>query len=346
MEPNEKHIIFDIKTGALLKVVGLILLVALLYFIRDLVVILLAALILAAVINPLADWFQKRRVHRGVAVLITYILILALLTLIVMLIFPPIRAEISDFSSNFGSYLNKIKTSYAHLLVTTEQLGFADNLISQAGDFGSGIGKAATGVYATVAGVLGGLVSVILIFVFAFYLVVEKGNLKNLLSFALPQKYHSHLENYFDQISGKISSWIRGQIILGIIIGFCIWSALSLLGIKYALVLALFAALLEFIPFVGPIITAIPAVILALAYSPLKAVIVVVIFWAINRLENDVLVPKIMQRATGLNPVITLLAVAVGFKLGGVLGIILAVPTATAFGVIIKDILERRPISD
>jgi predicted PurR-regulated permease PerM len=163
-----------------------------------------------------------------------------------------------------------------------------------------------------------------------------------MVSFAVPEKYHASLAAYFGQISDKISSWVRGQLLVGLIMGVIVYVGLFSLGIKYALIIGLLAALLEFIPFVGPIVIAIPAVILGLTYSPTKAVFVVILFWVANRIENDILIPKIMKHATGLNPVITLIAVAVGFKLGGVLGIILAVPTATALGVLVKNYLEQK----
>lgn len=339
---NAKRVVFDVNFGTLAKVVGVILFVWLLYYLRDILTILLAALLLAAIINPFANWFEGKRIPRALAVIIIYIVLLAILGLIVIVLVPPIISEFSDFSQTFPAHLQDLKITYANFLSTTEQLGLADEVIRGVGDAGSALSRGIAGFFATVATVAGSLVSVILILVFAFYLVIEKGNLKDLVSFAVPEKYHASLASYFGQISDKISSWVRGQLLVGLIMGVIVYTGLLILGVKYALIIGLLAALLEFIPFVGPIVSAIPAIILGLTYSPLKAVLVAILFWLANRIENDILIPKIMKHATGLNPVITLIAVAVGFKLGGVLGIILAVPTATALGVLIKNYLEQK----
>lgn len=341
---STKRVIFDVKLNTLVKVVGVILFVGLLYYLRDLLTILLAALLLAAIINPLADWFEHRRIPRGLAVMIIYIVLLALVGLIVVVLVPPIVAEFSDFSRNLPAHLQGLKTTYANFLSTTSELGLADETIQGIGDLGNTVGKGVAGFFATVASVVGSFVSAILILVFAFYLVIEKGNLKDMISFAVPAKYHASLASYFNQISGKISSWVRGQLLIGLIMGVMVYAGLSILGVKYALIIGLLAAFLEFIPYIGPIISAVPAIILGLTDSPFKAVSVVVLFWVANRIENDILIPKIMKHATGLNPVITLIAVAVGFKLGGVLGVILAVPTAISLGILIKDYLERRAL--
>lgn len=339
---SAKRVVFDIKLSTLAKAVGVILFVVFLYYLRDLLVILLAALLLAAIINPLANWFEQRKIPRGLAVIIIYIVLFALLGLIVVVLVPPIISEFSDFSHNLPAHLNGLKATYANFLSTTEQFGLADDVIQGIDDVGIAVSRSFAGVFATVASVVGSVVSIILILVFAFYLVIEKGNLKDMVSFAVPAKYHPHLANYFGQISDKISAWVRGQLLVGLIMGVIVYVGLSILGVKYALIIGLLAALLEFIPFVGPIISAVPAVFLGLTDSPVKAVSVMILFWVANRIENDILIPKIMKHATGLNPVITLIAVAVGFKLGGILGIILAVPTATALGVLVKNYLEQK----
>jgi len=332
----------EIKAATLFKVVGVIALVWLLYYLRSIVTIFLAALLLAAVINPLADWFEARRIPRTLAVLIIYLCLFALLGFIVFLLVPPIVADSTDFIREVPAHLEKIRNTYESFVNLPERFGFATDFTTGAADLESGLNAAASRVFKTLTDVFGGFVSLVLIFVLAFYLVIEKGNLRDLLSFALPAEYEPHLSSYFNQISQKISSWVKGQLIVGLAMGFFVYLGLTILGIKYAFVIGLLAALLEFIPYVGPILSAIPAVLLGLAESPLTALMVIVLFWLLNRLENDILIPKVMRHATGLNPAITLISVAIGFKLGGVLGVILAVPTATTVGVALKNYFEYR----
>ena len=341
---EDKKTTVEIKIATIFKIIGAVLLVWLLYYLRDILAIFLAALLLAAVINPFANWFEKRRIPRALAVLIIYLLLGAFLGLIIFLLAPPIISDSINFVRELPARLDVIRQSYESFINLPERLGIGGDLTGIFADVESGLSGAAEKVFKTAADVFGGFVALALILVLAFYLVTEKGNLKDLVSFAVPAEYEPHLAGYFSQISQKISSWVKGQLIVGLVMGVFVYIGLTILGVKYALAIALLAALLEFIPYVGPVLSAIPAVILGLTESPVKALMVVALFWILNRLENDLLIPKVMRRATGLNSVITLLSIVIGFKLGGILGIILAVPTVTAGGVFVKAYFEKKSI--
>jgi predicted PurR-regulated permease PerM len=113
--------------------------------------------------------------------------------------------------------------------------------------------------------------------------------------------------------------------------------ALSILGVKYALVLALVAGVAESIPYLGPVFSAIPAVFIALTQSPLKALLVLIMYWVIQLTENHVLVPKVMQKVTGLHPIVSIFSLLIGAKLAGLIGALLAIPVATAVSIVIGD---------
>jgi predicted PurR-regulated permease PerM len=111
-----------------------------------------------------------------------------------------------------------------------------------------------------------------------------------------------------------------------------------ILDVEYALILALVAFICEFVPYIGPMIAAVAAIFVAFIESPLLALFVLVLFIVIQQAENHILVPRIMQQAVGLNPIISIIAVMIGFKLAGLVGIILAIPVATAIGLIAKEL--------
>ena len=157
----------------------------------------------------------------------------------------------------------------------------------------------------------------------------------------VPYKYHVFLSELINKIQKKISSWLKGQIVLSLLIGFFVFISMMTLGVKYALVLALLAFLGEFIPYLGPVLAALPAILVAFIDSPLKALFVFIIFVIIQQVENHILVPKIMQKAVGLNPLISILALLIGARLGGVMGVILAIPITTAIIVIISEIFTK-----
>jgi len=125
-----------------------------------------------------------------------------------------------------------------------------------------------------------------------------------------------------------------------------VYLGLLILGVKYALILALIAAIGEAVPYLGPIMTAIPAVFLAFVQSPIKALLVLILFILVQQLENHILVPKVMQKAVGLNPISSIIALLIGAKIGGIVGMILAIPVATAASVVIYEVWQVKEKSD
>jgi predicted PurR-regulated permease PerM len=143
-------------------------------------------------------------------------------------------------------------------------------------------------------------------------------------------------------VEEKIGRWLVGQLALGFIIGVFYYVGLSLIGVKSALVLAVFGGFMEFIPYIGPILVGIPIIIIALSQSPLTAALALVIQIAIQQLENHVIVPKVMQKAVGLNPLVSIVALLVGAKLFGIVGMLLAIPVTTSISVVLTEIYRFR----
>ena len=137
-----------------------------------------------------------------------------------------------------------------------------------------------------------------------------------------------------------MGEWLRGQLILGLIVGIAVYLGLLFLGVNYALLLALMAGVLEVVPYVGPIISVIPALIIGFAQSPVIGFGVVILYLIVQQLENHLLVPKVMQKVTGLNPIISILALLVGIKAGGIVGAIFSIPLAMMGVVILEDLFR------
>jgi predicted PurR-regulated permease PerM len=171
---------------------------------------------------------------------------------------------------------------------------------------------------------------------------VQEDSIKRTTRSLVPKRYQDFVVQLINKIQRKIGKWLKGQLILSLIIGVLSYLGLLILGVKFALVLALIAAIGEFIPYIGPVISAIPAIFLAFVQSPIKALFVLILFIVIQQLENHLLVPKIMQKAVGLNPIISVVALLIGFEVGGVIGAVLAIPVATAISIIIKEMFEEK----
>ena len=177
---------------------------------------------------------------------------------------------------------------------------------------------------------LGGFDSGLILIVVSFYLASQENGIEHFLRMITPVRDEEYVVDLWARASAKIGRWLRGQLLLGLIVGALVYLALTILGIRYALSLGLLAVILELVPIIGPILAAIPAVFLGFLSSPLLGFIVALVYVAIQQLESHLLVPVVMQRTVGLNPLVVIISLLVGAKLGGILGMFLAVPLAAA----------------
>jgi predicted PurR-regulated permease PerM len=193
-------------------------------------------------------------------------------------------------------------------------------------------------VFSRTLGVFSGLFGFITVLVVSFYLVVaDQNGMKELVRPLVPAAKRDMVIRLLNKIQRKMGMWVLGQLALSVAIFVMSFVALSLLGIKYALVLALVAGLLEVVPYIGPFLSAVPAFFFALIQSPALAVAVVVLYVVIQKTEGYVLVPKIMHKAVGTSPLVVVLSLLIGFKLAGVVGLLLAVPLAGAILTVLEE---------
>jgi len=185
-------------------------------------------------------------------------------------------------------------------------------------------------------------VALFAVLIITFYMTLEEDGMKKFVKSIAPLKYQPYLISKVKRVQVKMGMWLRGQLILSLILGVLAYIGLLIIGVDYALVLALLVAVTEFIPYVGPIIGGIPAVFIAFTQSPVKAGIVVVLYVVIQQLENSVISPKVMQKAVGLNPIIIILALLVGGTIGGFAGVILAIPAVTIISVFVEDFFDNK----
>ncbi|MFA5854448.1 MAG: AI-2E family transporter [Patescibacteria group bacterium] len=329
--------VITISTVTIVKVAVFLLACGFVYLIRDIIALFFVSLILASIINPLASWFQSKKMSRGLAVLFLYLAIIAIITAVLTMLVPAVVLESRDLVSNSGSLWARMLSTFGPLQDFAATHGLGDDLQEAAASASNSFGTAAAGVFATITGLLTGLASLVIVLVVAFYLVVSEDALKRLFRAVAPETYQPYLVDLFQRIEKSIGSWVRGQLILSLVIGVAYYIALKILGVKYALVLALTAGVAESIPYIGPIFSSIPAVLIALTDSPLKALLVAIMCIVIQQAENHILVPKVMQKVTGLHPIASIFAMLIGVKVAGLLGALLAIPVAMMLGIIVAD---------
>ena len=328
----------NISTSTIFRTVIILLGLVFLYLIRDILLIVFVAVIIAAAINGPVSWFQRHKVPRLLGVVCIYLLLFLLIALIVTLVFPPLAAQIKQLAVHFPEIMEKVGLSVQQWW---GQYRVETNLQELLDGFSSKLTQATTSVFGTIVGLFGGLVSAIIVLVISFYLAVQEKGVKKFLFFLIPNEHQHYVSGLIDRIESKIGSWLRGQLILMFIVGTLVFIGLSLLNVKYALTLALIAGLFEIIPYLGPILSAIPATILAFLQSPFLALMVIVLFTVINQLENYVIIPQVMKRTVGLSPIVIIIAMLIGAKLAGILGIVLSVPVTAGLMEFLKDFQKQ-----
>lgn len=336
------EVFFTPTVMGIVKVVLVLLGFWFLFLIRDVVLIVIVALLLASLIDPFADSLQKRHLPRSIAVLLIYVLLLGLVTLLVSLLVPPLRHDIPQLISNLSGLWQRFGHELLNIQSLAVERGFVADVQQNIDFVGEGFDRLLVGAFSTIRGAIGFVAGLIVSLVMAFYLVVEEDAVKKFVRDLAPSGVHTYLSDMFSRVQDKIGAWLRGQLLLSMVIGLLVYIALTLLQVKAALALALLAAFAEFIPYVGPVFAAIPSVALGFADAPIKGILVVGVYVIIQQFENNFLVPKVMQRAIGLNPIVSIIALLVGARMGGFLGALLAIPLATSIAVFVNDYVSVR----
>ena len=196
-----------------------------------------------------------------------------------------------------------------------------------------------TGDVVTVATRLfGGIVSLLTVFVLSFYMLLDEKQIDSLINLVVPSSITGEVRTVLEKIGVRVGGWVRGQVIISAIMGITTFVALSLVGLPYALTIGVAAAVFEVLPIIGPIVTAIVAVVIALGSGSWgMAIGTLVVFTILQQLEGHFVVPKVMQKAVGLSPVVIIVALLIGSVLAGVPGAILAVPAAACIDVLVDE---------
>ncbi|QQS60492.1 AI-2E family transporter [Candidatus Falkowbacteria bacterium] len=338
----EQSMRFTLTTSSLIRIIVVLLLLYFAYLISDILVLLFTSIILTSAIDPWVDWMQKKGIPRALGIFIIYAILLGAVGVSVYLIIPPIITQFGQLVQDIPARLDQLNTYIASFNSYTSGSSWFDNLKSSFSNSATAIPQATSSIFSTVFNFFGGLFSSIIILVISFYLLAEENSIRKLVWSVTPEKKQKYVMDVLTRMQKRIGLWMRGQLILCVSIFALTYLGLSILGVKYALILAIIAGFTEFIPYLGPILGAIPAVFLASGQSMTIALFTIILYVIIQQIENNFLVPKIMQKTAGLNPIISIVVLMIGFSIGGILGALLSIPVATAGMVIVEDMLNKK----
>lgn len=304
----------------------------LLYLIRDVVLQLLIAFIFMSALKPAVDSLEKKGVPRSVAAISALLISLSIIVSFIYYAIPPLIIETKDFiiyaSRQIFDLIRQIDGNFTPRdLLPIESL--SQNIPN--------ITNLLTG---TIVSVFGNMLDLIALFFFTLYFLLGINSLKTTISKFLNETRTKFVLETMGNIEKQLGAWVRGELVLMITIGVISYIGLLLLGIDYALPLAVTAGLLEVVPIIGPIISAIPAFFVAATTSWLSGAAVIALYTIIQQMENNLIVPVIMRRAVGIPPLFVLLSLVIGQRLAGISGAILAVPTVAALVIVFQEIAK------
>jgi predicted PurR-regulated permease PerM len=294
--------------------------------IRDILFLIFIAFLLMTAIYPIVLWLERFKIHRAVGTFVIYFIVLGVFGVIV------------------GSAVPALVTQSTKLAVTLPAT--AARLLPYWNiDFQTISGQIApfsANVVSVTLGIFTNILTTFTVFIITFYFILERRRAESTLTEFLGRTTGARVTVLLRVIERRLGSWVRGELLLMTFIGVLTYIGLMLLHVEFALPLAIIAGILEIVPMIGPFLSAIPAILVALAVSPILALSVTALYIVVQQLENNIFVPLVMKRSVGLSPLVTILALMIGGRLGGIGGAVLAIPIVLVLQVLLATLLDAK----
>lgn len=327
--------------------------------IRPIILIFFVSILFAAALDPMVDAMGRRKIPRWLGVLILYIALFFIIGLFIGNVIPLLANEIGDLGLKIPELLKNMAQGNVSLpgflewtrpiikkIFEAVDLSIVQNFPDLLAKFSSELTNVGKNVVSGIIDIFNGLLNTVLVLILTFLMVWDEQSIDKFTLSLFPARYGRYITEKSNAMKEKIGQWMRGQVALMIVVGLLTAIGFFIIGlfttpVRYATTLAMFAGLLEIIPYIGPILSWLIALPIVANQSFLLVVLVTVLFVIVQQLENNFIVPLIMKKAVGLNPILSIIAIMVGFQLLGVLGMVLAIPVATSVSIFVKEYAER-----
>ena len=332
--------IIEISPKTIFWALGIGVLAVLIYMVRDIIAVLIFAIIIASALEPILRYAQSKKIPRLLSLVVIYLLFFIFFAALIYIFLPLVLDQLRDFFQNYPTYFGKIEEAAGVITFLPGLSGNIHELLSQLTEQIPSL----TSLISYISAIFGGILSFVVVLVVSFYLSISRNALDNFLKAILPPQFEVYVHSLWVRAQYKMGRWLQAQILLSFIMALIVGLGLWILGVKYAFLVAVVAGVLEIVPYVGPIVSGGLATLLALSQSPILGLWTLIFFIVAQQLEGHILVPLLIKKLVGLNPVAVILAILVGAKLGGILGILLAVPIAAVIDEFFDDLAKRKSI--
>ncbi len=337
----EKRTITEISPKTIFWALGVGVLAVLVFMVRDIIAVLIFAIIIASALEPILGYAQSRKIPRLLSLIVIYLLFFIFFAALIYIFLPLLLEQLRDFSQNYPTYFGRIEEAAGVITFLPGLSGNIHELLSQLTEQIPSF----TSLISYISAIFGGILSFVVVLVVSFYLSVSRNALDNFLRAILPPQFEVYVHSLWVRAQYKMGRWLQAQILLSFIMALIVGFGLWILGVKYAFLIAVIVGILEIVPYVGPIVAGGLATLLALSQSSILGLWTLIFFIVAQQLEGHILVPLLIKKLVGLNPVAVILAMLVGAKLGGILGILLAVPIAAVIDEFFDDLAKRKSTS-
>jgi predicted PurR-regulated permease PerM len=345
---NEDLRKIDITTGSWVRGVVILALAYAFILVAKFILVLIASIVIASAIEPIAIWTKKRNIPRVPTVVFVYVMAALLLSGFFYFLLLPLITEVAGFIKTLTIYSNAVLSGNILSgmfetqnvfggLNTPELLGQLNTYLNDWSAFLS------RGVFSSLSTVSGGVISFILMIVLSFYLAVQEDGVGKFLRIVTPLTHEAYVVRLWKRSQIKIGLWMQGQLFLGVLVMVLVYLGLLIIGVPHALLLAVIAGVLELIPLFGPVLAAIPAVFIAYTTVDMTtALIVAGLYIVIQQFENHIIYPLVVRKVIGMPPIVSIMALVIGGQIAGFLGIIVSVPIAAVLMEFLDDMEQRK----
>ncbi|MEK7546728.1 MAG: AI-2E family transporter [Patescibacteria group bacterium] len=328
--------VLEISWASLWRILFFVLLVVFMFMAKNIVLGLFLAIVISSGLEIPIDALEKRKVPRTVGAILLFLILIFAIAVFLYAVVPLVIVNLNEAIFNIqkasqGTWWQSIFNIKTSRSINDLMSKIVDNFISTG-----------TSPLEAISQVFGGLSLTISVFILSFYLSVNRNGVERFIRIMSPIDYEGTALRIFERSRKKIGLWFKAQFVLSLMMALLVWIALSLLGVKYALILGATAGIMELIPFVGPILAGAAAVLVAISDSTTLAVYTLIVFLVLQQLESNVLVPLLMNKAAGLHPILVIISLLMGIEIAGFLGAIIAIPVAAVFQEIVEDWDRRK----
>ncbi|MFA6050524.1 MAG: AI-2E family transporter [Candidatus Paceibacterota bacterium] len=350
LEDGRHHI----ATGTMIRFLLVIAVAAAIFWLRDTLLAVVAAIFISSAIDPGVRWFEDRKIPRVIGVVAIYLASFSLIGFILLFVLPSFLTEASALVGNIPIYISQINdfipildqsilNGYVPLM---QELAGRINALGTSAVLSNGSFSASATLFNSAGTLANVLVTIIMIVVLSFYFSVTKDGIDHFLRVITPLKHEEYVISLWTRTRRKIGAWMQGQIFLGALVGSLVFILLSILHVKHALALGIIAGLLEIIPVFGPVLAAIPGVMFALLDGGIGlALWVLLVYVMVQQFENHIFYPLVVRKMVGISPILVIISLVVGANLAGFMGILLSVPLSVLLVEYVADVEKKKTLA-